>query len=77
MNWKLPTCISRRACASFQHRLCDGGVSVVARGRGDHIIPANALENVRRIKTEDQNSPDSGSCSCRLHSLAVVMVMVI
>ena len=62
MNWKLPTCIS--PYSSFRRRLraCgrdrDGGVSV-DRGRGDRIIPANELENVRRIKMGDQNSPDS------------------
>ena len=62
---------------SFQCQLCDSDVSVVDRGRDDRIIPANTLKNVRRIKTEDQNSPDSGGCSYRLRSLAVVMVIVI
>ena len=62
---------------SFQRQLCDSDVSIVDRGRDDRIIPVNTLKNVRRIKTEDQNSPDSGGCSYRLRSLAVVMVIVI
>ena len=55
----------------------NGGVSVIGRGRGDCIIPVSALENVKRMKTEGQNSPDSGGCSYRLRSLAFAMVIVV
>ena len=55
----------------------NGGVSVIGRGRGDRIIPVSALENIKRMKTEDQNSPDSGGCSYHFRSLAFMMVIVV
>ena len=55
----------------------NGGVGIIGRGSGDRVIPVSALENIKRMKTEGQNSPDSGGCSYRLRLLAFTMVMVV